>query len=92
MFEVPQDYSNPSSGTIQLFARSVIRHEKPAAFPTEESRSKSSQKPWFVYLQGGPGCECKAPQDFPLTNAILDRGCKYLSLEYLIHLVDFEVR
>ncbi|EHL03620.1 putative proline iminopeptidase [Glarea lozoyensis 74030] len=45
LFEVPKDYTNPERGTIQLFARSVGRHEKPAAVPTEEDRRKRAQKP-----------------------------------------------
>ena len=48
IFEVPTDHLNPSSGTIQIFARSVTRHEKPVAIPSDEDQRK---KPWFVYLQ-----------------------------------------
>jgi len=55
LFDVPIDYSNPSAGSIQLFARSATRSEKPAAPGTDEERRKKSEKPWFVYLQGGPG-------------------------------------
>ena len=45
-FEVPLDYSNAGSGTIQIFARSATRHEQPAAPSAEEERRK--QKPWYV--------------------------------------------
>jgi pimeloyl-ACP methyl ester carboxylesterase len=80
-FEVPKDYANPSSGTLHLFARSVIRHEKPAAPLRDDERRKKSQKPWFVYLQGGPGCPCAAPQNSYITNAVLDKGYQMLYLD-----------
>jgi pimeloyl-ACP methyl ester carboxylesterase len=80
-FEVPQDYSEPSSGTLQIFARSVIRHEKPAAPATADEQRKKDQKPWFVYLQGGPGCACAAPQNSYITNAVLDKGYQMLYLD-----------
>jgi len=41
-FEVPKDYSNPDRGTIQLFARSVSRYEKPTTIISEEERRKKS--------------------------------------------------
>jgi hypothetical protein len=55
LFDVPIDYSNPTAGIIQLFARSATRHEIPVVPGTDEERLRKSQKPWFVYLQGGPG-------------------------------------
>ncbi|KAG9248857.1 Alpha/Beta hydrolase protein, partial [Calycina marina] len=81
LFEVPKDYSKPSSGSLQIFARSVIRDEKPAAFQLEEDRRKESQKPWFVYLQGGPGCACSAPQNMAITDTVLDKGYQMLYLD-----------
>lgn len=78
---MPKDYSNPSQGTIQLFARSVTRHEKPAAALTDEELRKKSQKPYFVYLQGGPGCPCAPPQNSYITNAVLDKGYQMLYLD-----------
>ncbi|EDO00106.1 hypothetical protein SS1G_02966 [Sclerotinia sclerotiorum 1980 UF-70] len=80
-FEVPLDYSNESKGSIRIFARSVIRHENPAAKSTEEEIRKSSQKPWFVYLQGGPGFGCRPPQDAPITNVVLDKGYQMLYID-----------
>jgi pimeloyl-ACP methyl ester carboxylesterase len=59
----------------------VARHEKPAAVFTEEERRKKAQKPWFVYLQGGPGMGCPTPQDSPITNTILDKGYQLLFLD-----------
>ncbi|TVY43534.1 Proline iminopeptidase [Lachnellula occidentalis] len=81
IFEVPKDYTNPERGTIQLFARSVIRQEKPATVPSEEDIRKKAQKPYFVYLQGGPGFGCPPPQNSWITNAILDRGYQMLYLD-----------
>lgn len=52
LFEVPKNHSDPSEGVIQVFARSVARHDKPAAVPNEEDARKSQMKPWFVFLQG----------------------------------------
>merc|ERR1712225_28911 len=80
-FEVPKDYSNPDRGTIQLFARSVSRYEKPTTIISEEERRKKSMKPWFVYLQGGPGFQCSPPQNSPITNAVLEKGYQMLYLD-----------
>lgn len=41
-FEVPKDYGNPDRGTIQLFARSVSRYEKPTTIISEEERKKKA--------------------------------------------------
>ncbi|TVY45284.1 Proline iminopeptidase [Lachnellula subtilissima] len=81
IFEVPKDHANPERGTIQLFARSVIRQEKAATVPSEEDIRKKSQKPYFVYLQGGPGFGCPPPQNSWITSAILDRGYQMLYLD-----------
>ncbi|KAF4625789.1 hypothetical protein G7Y89_g12372 [Cudoniella acicularis] len=81
LFEVPRDHANPERGTLQLFARAVTKHEKSAAAPSEDERRKKDQKPWFVYLQGGPGFGCSPPQNFGITNTILDRGYQMLYLD-----------
>ncbi|OCK76179.1 proline iminopeptidase [Lepidopterella palustris CBS 459.81] len=79
-FEVPRDYSKPSSGTIKLFARSARKAEKPADYsPTEDL--KKTQLPWLLYLQGGPGFECRAPQNHAWTQTILDKGYQILYLD-----------
>jgi pimeloyl-ACP methyl ester carboxylesterase len=81
-FQVPRDYSNPSSGAIQLFARSALKVEKPADYsPKGETDPKKSQLPWLVYLQGGPGFECPSPQNAPWTQTILDKGYQILMLD-----------
>ncbi|TAQ89777.1 hypothetical protein B7494_g1887 [Chlorociboria aeruginascens] len=82
LFEVPKDYTDPKFGTLQIFARAVTRHEKPAAvISPEEQRKVLHQKPWLVYLQGGPGFGCSPPQDFPMTNTILDKGYQILYMD-----------
>ena len=44
-FEVPKDYSNPRSGTLRLFARSVERFEK----PVDTSKKEIKQLPWCTH-------------------------------------------
>ena len=41
-FEVPKDHSNPKSGSLRLFARSVERFEK----PVDASNREVKQPPW----------------------------------------------
>ena len=52
-FAVPLDHGRPSGETLSIFARAVRKSEK----ATEE-------RPWLVFLQGGPGF----PGPRPLTN------------------------
>ncbi|KAI9685298.1 MAG: hypothetical protein M1822_004671 [Bathelium mastoideum] len=78
-FEVPRDYSNPSSGTLRLFARSARKAEKSA--DPEEDDPKKKQLPWMVYLEGGPGFECRAPQNYSWINHVLDKGWQLLFLD-----------
>ncbi|KAH7085241.1 Alpha/Beta hydrolase protein [Paraphoma chrysanthemicola] len=81
-FQVPRDYSNPSSGTIQLFARSALKAERPADYtPTSHQDPKKTQLPWLVYLQGGPGFECRSPQNVSWVPTILDKGYQVLMLD-----------
>ncbi|EDU45717.1 proline iminopeptidase [Pyrenophora tritici-repentis] len=81
-FQVPRDYSNPSAGTIQLFARSALKVEKPADYvPSIYLDRSKKQIPWLIYLQGGPGFECRPPQNVSWTNAILDKGYQVLLLD-----------
>ena len=44
-FEVPKDYSNPQSGSLRLFARSVERFEK----PVDASKKELKQPPWCTH-------------------------------------------
>ncbi|KAL6709455.1 hypothetical protein ACN47E_001390 [Coniothyrium glycines] len=81
-FQVPRDYSNPSSGSIQLFARSALKAEKAADYnPKGEPDLKKTQLPWLIYLQGGPGFECRSPQHVSWTQTILDKGYQVLMLD-----------
>ena len=77
VFAVPVDYSNPDKERLRLFARSVERFEK----PVDPSVKATKQKPWFLYLQGGPGYGCSPPQDVPWTDFILDKGYQILFLD-----------
>lgn len=81
IFQVPIDYTNPDLGSIQLFARSATKYEKPAKLATDEENRKSLQKPWLVYLQGGPGYGCPSPQNSNITSAILEKGYQMLYLD-----------
>ncbi|KXJ95578.1 Alpha/Beta hydrolase protein [Microdochium bolleyi] len=76
-FEVPLDHSKPDGKRITLFARSAVPHEKPIVEPKEPQ-----QRPFLVYLQGGPGFGNPAPQDSPLSKYMLDRGYELLLLDY----------
>lgn len=77
-FDVPKDYSKPESGTIKVFARSVKKHETPIV---PDSAKDKDQLPWMCFLQGGPGSECRAPQHYGVTQAVLDRGYQLLYLD-----------
>ena len=49
-FDIPLDHTLPGGATITVFARELIPVENPEC-----------KKPYIVYLQGGPGFECRAP-------------------------------
>lgn len=69
-FDVPLDYGKPTDGTLRLFARSVSRLNK----PVEPSSKEESKLPWLVYLQGGPGFGCGAPQNYGFVEPALSKG------------------
>ncbi|EPS33878.1 hypothetical protein PDE_08840 [Penicillium oxalicum 114-2] len=75
-FDVPLDYSKPNDGTLRLFARSVTRWNKPI-----ESTKEDSKLPWLVYLQGGPGFGCGAPQNYGFVEPALSKGYQVLFLD-----------
>jgi len=75
-FDVPKDYNNPSNGTIKVFARSARKHE---TFPNESKNTEPL--PWMVYLNGGPGNECRPPQHYHFTQTLLDKGYQLLCLD-----------
>ncbi|MGA9749812.1 MAG: hypothetical protein WBQ50_20355, partial [Nocardioides sp.] len=59
--EVPVDHDDPGRGTLTVFAREV-------ADPGGRDR------PFLVYLQGGPGQEAPRPTRQPTAPAWLDRA------------------
>ncbi|KAF1973519.1 alpha/beta-hydrolase [Bimuria novae-zelandiae CBS 107.79] len=81
-FQVPRDHSNPSLGTIQLFARSARKITKPADHsPTSDADPSKTQLPWLLYLQGGPGFECASPQNSAWSSFLLDKGYQILAMD-----------
>jgi hypothetical protein len=70
-FEVPVDYAKPNKDTLRLFARSAEKVESPAA---AEKEKEKKQLPWFLYLEGGPGCGCWSPQSYSWVHTVLDKG------------------
>ena len=81
LFSVPLDYRNPSGRQIQLFAKAATKHEVPIN-PQQAPYQASLNRPWFVYLQGGPGFGNPEPQDSALTRFVLNRGYQILFLDY----------
>ena len=69
-FDVPVNHNQPSDGTLRLFARSVCRLNN----PVHPENGGDKQLPWMVYLQGGPGMGCRAPQDYGWVGTVLDKG------------------
>ncbi|KAJ7544666.1 hypothetical protein O6H91_09G088300 [Diphasiastrum complanatum] len=61
-FNVPLDYSLPSSPLISLFAREVVSAGK-----------EEKCLPYLLFLQGGPGFECHRPLE---SNGWLKRACE----------------
>ncbi|KAJ5773266.1 hypothetical protein N7457_008162 [Penicillium paradoxum] len=81
-FDVPVDYSNPTGETLRLFARSISRLNKPIESAKEEGKeAKEGKLPWLVYLQGGPGFGCGAPQSYPWVDFVLSKGYQVLFLD-----------
>ena len=75
-FEVPLDYSRASNGdAMRLFARSVRR----PATSFDRGESAKEQPPWLLYLQGGPGYGCGAPQHFTWLPFVLDKGYQVIA-------------
>lgn len=83
LFEVPLDYTNPTGDKTQLFARAATKYEPPifGASP-EQQQFQIGQRPWIVYLQGGPGFGCPEPQDSSLTRFVVTKGYQILYLDY----------
>lgn len=59
-----------------------MKAEKPADYGSKtEEEAKKKQLPWLVYLQGGPGFECRSPQNVSWVPTILDKGYQVLMLD-----------
>ncbi|KAG5943896.1 hypothetical protein E4U53_006988 [Claviceps sorghi] len=82
-FEVPLDYAAaPSSrNTIQLHARRVVKHERPI-FPAGADDAQTDEKPYLIFLEGGPGFGNRAPADHPVTRAAVPRGYQVLFIDH----------
>ena len=60
-FEVPLDHAHPDGPTIEVFAREVADPDGP-------------DRPYLVFLQGGPGFEAARPTGNPMSPAWLGRA------------------
>lgn len=69
--EVPLDHSNPTGPQIGVFAREV-------------ADPKGQDRPFLVYLRGGPGLDTPRPTRAPTNPSWLDRAL----LDYRVLLVD----
>lgn len=78
---MPKNHAAPKAGTLKLFGRVVNKSERPAASAHLQSELLTN-KPFLVYLEGGPGMGNQQPQDVPLTKHFLDRGYQLLYLDY----------
>lgn len=52
-FQVPLDYSDDESGSIEVFAREVV----------DTTRCGDEGLPWMIFFQGGPGFPANRPMD-----------------------------
>lgn len=82
-FDVPLCYHTPSTSnrSIRVFARGVAKNETPIVPLSHEEAEAKAKKPWFVYLQGGPGFGCSMPQNNGLTKLVLNEGYQMLYLD-----------
>jgi pimeloyl-ACP methyl ester carboxylesterase len=62
-FEIPLDHSAPDGAKIEVFARELAGPE-------------GREKPFLVYLQGGPGSEATRPTRLPNSPGWLDQALK----------------
>ncbi|KYK58238.1 proline iminopeptidase [Drechmeria coniospora] len=81
-FQVPLDYEDPDSGTITIFGRRIAKRDMPITPPDDEDAKKAANKPYMVFLEGGPGFGNRDPQDHPLTRIAVPRGYQVLFLDY----------
>jgi pimeloyl-ACP methyl ester carboxylesterase len=60
---VPLDHEQPGGGTIEVFAREIAAPD-------------GGDRPYLLFLQGGPGQEAPRPVRFPASPAWLDRALR----------------
>lgn len=70
-FSVPLDHGDPAGPRISVFAREVAAPD-------------GADRPYLVYLQGGPGFEAPRPTGVPLAPGWLDRALR----DYRVLLLD----
>lgn len=63
VLEVPLDHDDPGGETIEVYAREVAAHD-------------GLDRPFLVFLQGGPGQEAPRPVSRPAAPAWLDRALR----------------
>ena len=78
------NHDNPASTRIHLFGRAVTYNDRPAVNPgaADTTGSPGDNKPWLVYLHGGPGFGNGLPQDSPLVRENLHHSYRILLLDY----------
>ena len=78
-FDVPLDYAQPDSKRLRLFARSVRKIEAAATKSISADQvygydDMPSSLPWLVYVPGGPGFGALPPQNYGITEFLLEKG------------------
>lgn len=83
-FQVPVSYENPAAGSVILFGRRATKHEPAAPTNTDDAgqSDRESQKPYIVYLEGGPGFGNREPQDHAITRCFVNKGYQVLLLDH----------
>ena len=79
-FQVPLTYAPKATPGlpkhITLFARRARKHD------VYSSPGSEDQKPYLVYLEGGPGFGNREPQDHPVTRHAIHKGYQVLLLDH----------
>lgn len=81
-FQVPVSYENPSAGSIVLFGRRANKYESATPTKTDDGAGRENQKPYVVYLEGGPGFGNREPQDHSITRYFVNKGYQVLLLDH----------
>lgn len=71
VIDVPLDHDQPTLGTVEVFARVVAAPD-------------GGDRPYLLYLQGGPGQESPRPSAMPANPSWLDRALR----DYRVVLLD----